>query len=65
MIQRLGYSSLSFQKSLSPRETYDYKIAQNTQVVQSQNEEIANMAELQANGQLPVENAGRKLDVVA
>lgn len=64
MIQRLGCSSISFQKNdISPREAYDSKIAQNVQMTQTQNNNADAM--IQASNQNPVQNAGQKLDVVA
>lgn len=64
MIQRLGYSSISFQKDdISPREAYSSKMAQNIQMAQDQNKNIDAM--IQMNGQVPVQNAGQKLDVIA
>lgn len=64
MIQRLGFSSISFQKNdLSPREAYDFKIAQNVQMTQNQNTSVDILNH--AANQHPAQNVGQKLDVVA
>ncbi len=67
MISRLSHASLSFkanEPAISPREAYDSKLAQNSQIAQNQNRIIQNLPATK-NNQVPMQGSGQKLDVIA
>ena len=63
MIQRLGYAPVSFKanEATSPRDVYDSLMNNNVQTVQKQNNIIA----IANQNRIPMQGAGRKLDVIA
>lgn len=68
MISRLSQTSLSFKanESKSPRDVYDSKMAQNSQIAQNQNHIVQNLPTAKNNNnQVPMQGSGQKLDVIA
>ncbi len=66
MISRLSQTSLSFKanESKNPRDAYDSKLAQNSQIAQNQNHIVQNLPTAK-NNQVPMQGSGQKLDVIA
>ena len=66
MIQRLN-SPVSFEANVSksPRETYESLMTNNTQMAQKQTNVVQNLASAPKMGQVPMQGAGQKLDIIA